>query len=57
MESRILSIGIQKYTAQGIWNPTNNWNPWPETSSTDKYWNPVPGIWIQNWLGFPFMGQ
>ena len=31
IKSGILSFGIQKYKAQGIWNPTNNWNPWPET--------------------------
>ena len=26
VESRILGFGIRK-TAQGIWNPTNDWNP------------------------------
>ena len=41
MESGILGFGIRN-TAQGIRNPSNNWNQNP--SSTDKYWNPVPGI-------------
>ena len=41
MESRILGFGIRN-TAQGVRNPTNDWNQNP--SSTDKYGNPVPGI-------------
>ena len=41
MESGILGFGIRN-TAQGIRNPTNDWNQNP--SSNDKYGNPVPGI-------------
>ena len=40
-ESEILCFGIRN-SPQGIPNPTNDWNP--ESSSTDKYWNSVPGI-------------
>ena len=39
MESGIPGFGIRK-TAQGIRKPINDWNP--ESSSTDKEWNPVP---------------
>ena len=66
LESKILGFGIRN-TAQGIRNPTDDWNPessstdkGPESStwesgipltigiqnpsSTNKDWNPVPGI-------------
>ena len=39
MESGIPGFGIRK-TAQAIRKPINDWNP--ESSSTDKEWNPVP---------------
>ena len=35
----IFACGIRN-AAQGIQDPTTDWNP----SSTDKDWNPVPGI-------------
>ena len=31
-----------EYSSQRIWNPTSDWNP--ESSSTQKDWNPAPGI-------------
>ena len=41
MESGILGFGIRN-TAQGVRNPTNDWNP--EFKFPDKNWNPVPGM-------------
>ena len=35
-----ICVGIRK-TAQGICNPTNDLDP---ESSTDRGWNPIPGI-------------
>ena len=43
VESRIrgkFGSGIRKI-AQGIHNPTNDWDP---ESCTDRGWNPIPGI-------------
>ena len=62
MESEMLDFGIRN-TAQGIRNPTDDWNRNP--SSTDKNWNWVPGIrnplsvesTVQDCLGFPHMGR
>ena len=59
VESGILGFGIRN-TAQGIRNPTKDWNP--IQGSTRKKWNQVPGIRnprvesrIQDCLGFPNM--
>ena len=41
LESGIFGFNIHN-TAQGIRNLTNDWNP--QSSSTEKYWNPVPRI-------------
>ena len=43
LESGILGFGIWK-TAQGIWNPLTIGIQNPSKSSTDKDWNPVPGL-------------
>ena len=56
-----MGFGIRN-TAQGIRNPTKDWNP----SSTDKDWNPGQFLQlgvhsvesrIQDYLGFPYMGR
>ena len=62
VESRILCFGIQN-TSQGIWNPTNDWNPeskfhWIRLESSN--WNLESGIHIvqsriQDCLGLPQM--
>ena len=54
MESGIPGFGIRK-TAQGIRKPINDWNP--ESSSTDKEWNPVPRTRIKDCPGFPYFGR
>ena len=41
VESEILGFGIRN-TAQGIRNPTKDWNPIQGSSRKD--WNQVPGI-------------
>ena len=61
VESGILGFGI-RITAQGIWNPTNDWNPesksnWQRLESST--WNPEStGVEsrIQDCLGFTCMG-
>ena len=64
VESGILGFGIRN-TAQGIRNPTKDWNP--IQGSSRKNWNQVPGIRclesgihglesrIQDCFGFPNM--
>ena len=42
VESGILGYGI-RYTAQGMLNATDDWNPESKDQLTN-YWNPVPGI-------------
>ena len=62
VESRILGFEIQN-TAQGIRNPTNDWNtesifPWQRLGSNTC--NPASGgveFRIQNCLGFPYTGR
>ena len=65
MECGILGFGTRNAAqAQGIWNPTNDWNPESKFHSQpgDKDWNPVTeirnprrGIQNQKILGFPYM--
>ena len=51
VESRILGFGIRN-TAQGIQNSCNDWNP-----ESNFHWQRLESSWIQNCLGFPYMGR
>ena len=48
VEYGILAFGIWN-AAQGIWNPTNNWNPDPSDKNPESSsWSPNPRRGIQN---------